>query len=90
MFTVDVYILSAASKANYAPYNMLQTKVKCGYCYFVLSGFLDNVLTHSCFQGFDSKIHAIYIDDNRMLTMIESKLIIFIVEMKYNCLTAII
>lgn len=44
--------------------------MKCGYCNYFLGSFLNKVLEHSCFQGFDNQIHAFSIDDNGMLTMI--------------------
>lgn len=48
----------------------MNNPIKCGYCGFIMTGFFDRLLDHSCYQAiYNSEIHEFCLDNTGMLVI---------------------
>nr|XP_012225805.1 PREDICTED: uncharacterized protein LOC105674205 [Linepithema humile] len=47
------------------------SSLKCGYCDYILHGSCGNALAHHCFSDFSEHLHAINVDENSVVTMLQ-------------------
>ncbi|XP_071575015.1 uncharacterized protein [Temnothorax nylanderi] len=53
---------------------IVNNPIKCGYCGYIMNGFLNNLLKHSCYQEiYDSELHEFCMDKTGMLVIVNKQ-----------------